>query len=621
MATLYFDKLVIRSFKAYRTEQTINFERMGHGLWFVSGQNLRHKRLGSNGAAKSTIFDCISWVLYGQTIKGAKTTDVRGWESKEPPEAELTVCVDRGSGHDLYVIKRKGVTNGLWIDGKGATQDDVDQLIGLAYPVFLHTIVFGQGKDLFFDLQPTKKMAVLSETLNLDKWDVRIKLARDRTTKLQAEWAEMDGELRGLDRLIETHEKSLDDLKAKSRAWEDERAEANERRAKDIADRERVLVKVQDELDKADLAYDGAETELRASQKALDRVLANISESGEAANKCAVTRESARRALDDKEKAREDLLMLGGDNCPKCGQALDGKALARHRKELDREIDKLADAYDAATRRWRAATDVVAQLRKEESRVRADITTFRDKSNDAIDARTRAQSKVNEAKAALAFTKSAKVTSEEKDNPYASLIATARKDLAKAKADSKATEKDMVKVDRKMNRTRYWIDGFKQVRLYLIEDTLAELEAITQTMLSSVGLDDWRIQYSIEKENKSGTTASGINVSIYQPDIDKPIKWELFSGGEGQRLRLVGAFALADVLLRRAGVDCDFMVFDEPTRHLSPEGVRDTIEMLIDEARRRQIFYVDHQAVENRRFAGRLVVTRSAEGPSIRVVA
>jgi DNA repair exonuclease SbcCD ATPase subunit len=616
---LYFDKLEIVSFKAYRQPQTINFEKMGNGLWFVSGVNLRHKRLGSNGAAKSSIFDCIAWVLYGQTIKGTKTTDVRGWESKDPPEASLTVCVDRYAGHDLYVIKRKGVTNGLWIDGKGATQEDVDRLIGLTYPVFLHTIIFGQGKDLFFDLPPTKKMAVLSETLILDKWDDRIKLARDRTAKLQAEWAEMDGELRGLDRLIETHEKSLDDLKAKSRAWEDERAEANERRVKDIADKERVLVKVQDELDAADLAYDSAETELRASQKALDRILENISESGKMANSAAVEYQSIKREYDDKETAIKNL--LDGDTCPSCGQELDRKAIARHRKELDKELDVLDAKYEHSRDVWKAARDVVDQLRKDEARTRTDIKTFRDKSNDAIDARTRAQSKVNEAKAALAFTKTAKETSEDKDNPYASLIAKTRKDLGKAKADAKATEKEMVKVDRKMNRTKYWIDGFKQVRLYLIEDTLAELEAVTQTMLSSVGLDDWRVQYSIEKENKNGSTASGINVNIYQPDIDKPIKWELFSGGEGQRLRLVGAFALADVLLRRAGVDCDFMVFDEPTRHLSPEGVRDTIELLVDEARRRQIFYVDHQAVENRRFAGRLVVTRGPEGPSIRVVA
>jgi DNA repair exonuclease SbcCD ATPase subunit len=253
--------------------------------------------------------------------------------------------------------------------------------------------------------------------------------------------------------------------------------------------------------------------------------------------------------------------------------------------------------------------------------VRTDIRTFREKSNNAIDDRTRAQSKVNGAKGLIAFTKTAKTESEERANPFTDLIADARRSLAKAKADLKETEKAMVKIDRRMNRTKYWIDGFKQVRLYLIDDTLAELEAVTQTLMASLGLDEWRVQYSIEKETKQGGSVSGINVNIFQPDVDKPIKWELFSGGEGQRLRLVGAFALAEVLLRRAGVACDFMVFDEPTRHLSSEGIRDTIETLIEQARDRQIFYVDHSAVENRRFAGRLMVTRGKAGASVRVVA
>jgi energy-coupling factor transporter ATP-binding protein EcfA2 len=113
----------------------------------------------------------------------------------------------------------------------------------------------------------------------------------------------------------------------------------------------------------------------------------------------------------------------------------------------------------------------------------------------------------------------------------------------------------------------------------------------------------------MERETRTGTSV-GLHVAITKPGRDTAVKWEAFSGGEAQRLKLAGALALSETLLRSAGVRCDLMVLDEPTQHLSPEGVGDLIETLIELGRDRQLILVDHSARETRKFANVLTVVR-----------
>lgn len=611
---LFFDALDITAFKAYRDPAHIPLERMGLGLWFVKGTNLVNPRLGSNGAAKSTIFDCLSWVLYGRSIGGHRTPDMKGWhEGAKPPEASLTISAGPTMSElDKYVIKRKGVSNGLWLDGKVVSQETIDRLIGLSFANFLHTVVLGQGKALFFDLSATEKMDVLSETLNLNKWDDRIGRARKEVTGLESERTRLDADYQACVRAIAKAEDSIDDLKEKSRTWENERADADEAKRRTILDLEKQLEKHQRNLGDADLAFDSAETELRHSQASLDQAQADARVHINARANANAKLNAALNVVEDVHEKRRNL--LDGDTCPTCKQELDAKAIKAHKAQLNRELDDAEDAVASARKKFDEAKAADEEAKRRENQHAADIKRFRNASNEAVDARTRAQGNVNRVKAELDAYKKVRTENEEKVNPYAALIVTARQDLNDAKADKAALNKKLTKLDKRIGLTRYWIDGFKQVRLYLIDEVLAELEGVTQTLLSSVGLDSWRVRYDIDKETKSGTVKPGLNVSIFQPEYDRAVKWELFSGGESQRLRLIGAVALSEVLLRRAGVRCELLVLDEPTRHLSPEGVRDTADFLIDRANAQQVFYIDHAAIDTNRMSGVIKVTRDDKG-------
>jgi energy-coupling factor transporter ATP-binding protein EcfA2 len=155
--------------------------------------------------------------------------------------------------------------------------------------------------------------------------------------------------------------------------------------------------------------------------------------------------------------------------------------------------------------------------------------------------------------------------------------------------------------------------------LHIIEDVLAELQITANAMLEQVGLLGWELRFEAERETKKGTLQRGLNVFVKSPHNEKPVKWESWSGGEGQRLRVLGALALGEVLLNRAGVEPTLEVLDEPTSHLSPQGVQDMIDMLHDRAASlgRTVLYADQTAIASDQFASVLTVERSGQGTRI----
>jgi DNA repair exonuclease SbcCD ATPase subunit len=175
------------------------------------------------------------------------------------------------------------------------------------------------------------------------------------------------------------------------------------------------------------------------------------------------------------------------------------------------------------------------------------------------------------------------------------------------------------KTSRAIERTKYWVKGFPLVKLYLLQDVLEELQEVTQNILPDVGLDGWMVEYDIERETKTGSVATGLNVRILKPGTSKAVKWESWSGGENQRLLIAGALALSEVLLRHAGIECDMIVLDEPTRHMSKEGVNNLVDHLVSMGRDRQVFYCDHMAIESSRFAHVITITKDAKGSRIDV--
>lgn len=603
---LEFTRLILRDFKEYRGKHVLNLSSLGNGVHYVRGHNAVDA-LGSNGAGKSTLWDAFMWAICGRTVRGLRGTDVRTWEGDEHAMSR----VDFYRGADHHWVKRSTEKNGLWLDGKLCSQDEIDRLIGLTIINIPHTIILGQKQDLFFDLTPSKKLEVLSETLNLDKWDVRSKRARERTLQIETQWSSINFHLAQMKLTIESKREALAVGKDRVAEWEKERSQADSKREQEQDRLIKALAKTTAEVGTHDLAYDSAETELRAARKDLTKRSADrdvINDEITAAKVKAATRKKTYETL--KELAESDI-------CPTCNQHIASKHQHAHSAKLN-----VKDAKHKAA----VASDlvIVAETKLElhdraMARVRKSIDEFATKSDDAKDKLDRLTAQIAAIKQEIAVVKAS--TREHEVNPHSELVATLRKQIKECKQQIEEQEELSDKLQRRMTRTKYWIDGFKQVRLYLLQETLEELQEVTQNMLPALGLTGWTVEYAIERDTKAGGVSTGLTVTILKPGMSKAVRWEAWSGGEGQRLLIVGAMALSEVLLRRAGIECDLLVLDEPTRHMSKEGIAETVDYLIERGRDGQVFYVDHQVVESNRFASVITVEKNDDGAKIEVEA
>lgn len=600
-----FTRIILTDFKEYRGKHVCDLSSLGFGLHYIRGVN-RVDALGSNGAGKSTLWDAFLWALCGRTVRGLRGTDVRTWEGDQH-----AVCrVDFYCGDEAHWVRRSTSKNGLWLDGKLTSQEEIDRLLGLNIVNIPHTILLGQKQDLFFDLKPQAKLEILSETLDLDKWLAASKRARERVNELEGEAAGLERQVKQLEEMRETNRALVDTLKAKSSEWEDARFQDDDKRERAIAKLAKALEHAVTEKGTHDLAYDGAETELRAANRDLVRLSTQRDE-------VVSHLERVKAAAKAREDEYADLQHIAaGGKCPVCGQ------LTQHIKHAQEAKAKLKEAKS----RMQLASDRVivreTQLELADKALRATreaIKTFAKKSDDAKDKLDQHQSRCNDLEKQIAVLKAK--TREAEVNPYSEALAQARKQIKDA-GTLIAENKELAEVlSRRIIRTRYWVDGFKQVRLYLLQETLEELQEVTQNMLPEFGLSGWAIEYAIERETKKGDVTTGLTVTILKPGMSKAVRWEAWSGGEGQRLLIVGALALSEVLLRRAGIECDMLVLDEPTRHMSKEGIEETVDYLISRGRDGQVFYVDHQAIESNRFASVITIKKDKHGASITTTA
>lgn len=603
---VHFDKLVIKNFKVFGDKQILNLRKLGLGVHFMCGENNDQPALGSNGAGKSTVWDAMQWCLTGKTVQGLRNNDVKPWTTKAAACVRLYVSVgDNAEALTTHKIERRAITNGLSIDGKHCAQEDIDRLIGLSAYNIPHTLILGQSQPLFFDLKPRAKLELLGKTLNIDSWEERAIAARAEYMRIQHNLDSQRANLLVFERQLTASKKNVEKTAKQSDDWYKHHAATLLKAEKRIKESRKALQIAECEAGKVDLKHDYNETEYRALQHTSHKLNNEVREKQVAQAKAQNKVDTLKDKLAEIKKQRID------ENCPTCGQPLKNHDAAKLKSERKQALDKIKkqinDVEDDLDRLAAEADDAVDRLKAH----RKAQKEFEAKSADSRDAFVRLQRKVAECKSALKMAQQFEAELQNEVNPYESLLAAQRAARKCARADVASTKSKLKQYEEQADNVKFWIDGFRRVRLFLLEEALQELQVITNSMLATLGLHGWRVEYAVEREGASGQSISGLNVMFFTPEHQVGVKWESCSGGEGQRLRVVGALALSEVLLRRAGVQCDLVVLDEPSRHMSREGISGLVDCLIERGRDFQIFYVDHQTNDDNRFASRVTVVRN----------
>ena len=581
---LQFQSLLIENFKAFAGQHEFNLAQFGSGLHFIRGRNEDEPRLDPNGTGKSSLWDALSWALYGKTPDGSRNPDIKPWHGKTNTFVEVMLKI----GRTEYAISREANPNALLLDDKPVGQEQIDKLIGLSFPAFCHTILLGQGRPLFFDLAPRDKLQLFSDVLNLDRWEVRSSAASERAKEFLSQQDMLLGKQIALIASQENTQKLHDEAKASSAEWRVNWGDRMRMAYEELEDVDRRLNAAQKTWDEVEPKHDWTRAQIKLIRTDLRKL-------------------EGASSVEFLERGRKAEVERGKfvDTCPTCGQKLDKATAAKARKEHEHTLEgfdaELAKARKAAKEKKRLG-DSLTKLEHDADKLEATLQPL----HNTI-------SSLKGQQAALQGVLSEK---EEEKNPYHSQLAKLKKQLREIKDSLTVTEAEIAKLGRRIERANFWVKGFKDVRLYVIEEVLQELELATNAALDDVGLVGWNVTYDVEKLTQSGTVQRGLNVLIMTPKMKNRVRWESWSGGEGQRLRVVGALALSEVLLNHAGIETALEILDEPAHFMAPEGVRDLTDFLAWRADGlgKKTFYIDHLAVESTRFSSTTTVVKDKNG-------
>lgn len=609
---IQFDSMKVTDFRSYTGSHVFHFGDIG--LHLLKGKNKHKPSLGANDAGKSTLWDAFCWGLTGLMVKKLRNTKAIPWSK---PKATPTVRIAFHIDKKAHTLVRSAYPSSLLLDGREVDQGAVDALVQLPHEILTQSLLMGQGRPLFFDLAPRDKMALFSEILPLQRWDDRSEKASERLKLLERKKADLETGISRDKVDIERIGSDLIEARAKSTSWERDNEKAQAALRKEIKSVTADLARVTKIRDTADLDYENQNLKIKDSDKINDQI-------EEAIGLLNKKRDDAVRKRADTNSTIRFLKNILGDIedtgiCPTCNQSIKGSDLAEHRKKHKTYLD-----------------DNRLQLKKhvaEFDKLEKELDDWCTKRIELREIRKKIQAKANELESLLRTSttdfanysaKLVNLKSKLKDladgeNPYRDQIVRLRKRKAEATAALEEGEANLDRIEKKLAPTKFWIKGFKDVRLQIIDEVLGELEMATNTMLPQFGLDEWEVQFDIERETQKGTIRSELNVSIFSPDHKEAVSWEEWGGGVGQRLRLISTLALSEVLLNHAGVTTNLEILDEPTRSLNVEGVVDLCEFLADRAKSlgKSIWLIDHRSIESSDFSSVHTIVKDESGSHI----
>jgi DNA repair exonuclease SbcCD ATPase subunit len=333
-----------------------------------------------------------------------------------------------------------------------------------------------------------------------------------------------------------------------------------------------------------------------------------------------ITNQRARRvAYLTSAKQQHSALEGVTGTCPTCFQKVSGQ----HQKtELARLDEVIKDLIIEIKHLTSLATEIKNEVVLEDKKITAIEVTIRNIRKNRDDFSTKITLKNSQLAEIASLIERIETALAEKDpkNEFTEMIAdklTAQKEQLEKLAKRKGK---LQQLEEEKEALSFWSKGFKKIRLSIIDETLQQLEIEVNNNLAGLGLTDCRIEFDVERENKSGGISKGFVVLVHFTGADDAgLRFETYSGGEGQRLRLAGDLGLANLIMHRAGLESTIEFFDEPSDHLSPEGILDLAETLYNRAMAsgKRILLIDHQNIDFD-FTGRYVAVKDSSGSSLR---
>ena len=630
-------KIAFTNFKSFSGSHEFSFDAPP-GLHFITGINTDNPELGANGVGKSSLFDAVYYALFGKSIRGLRPGDLVAWGEKD---CEVRLDIE-AAGKDVAILrKRKGGSNKLEVDGVEADQDVLTRAVGLSEKLFAPALIRGQFSTMFFDLPPTEQLKMMDDILELDSWTEASDRAKEfaglRDTAMvvvREDIANTNGRIDGHKAsraaakessvtFLAGHARRLEELNGEWKAATDRATDAAKQvslisaelvtEVPDIADSGAIL----DEIKREGEVIQGQINEIVQEEREIER-----------------SQHQIQTEISQWENRKRHFATLEkGATCPTCEQPVGAEHSASCIKVADTGI---ADLKQRHTSVGAGCDQLVARQRELQDKLReveqkyADVDTAHKhreiekveiaRQNQEITRRKDDAARVSQRADEDTRLSLQRIEDWKKqEDPHKQTIIDCAVKIKEAENELHTYAEALKAEEKEHAAATFWVSGFKHVRLFVIDRAMTRLELEVNSNLVQLGLTGFAIKFETAKENKSGTISKRFDVVVSRndnPDITTPLS--AWSGGEYQRMRLACELGLANVILASRGIETHFEIFDEPTAHLSQEGINDLMVCLSNRAKelKRQVWVIDHVA-HSFPFTSTTIIEKSATGSKI----
>ena len=325
MFNLY--SITVKNFMSVgNSTQAIDFNR--NDLTLVLGENLD---LGGddtgarNGTGKTTIINALSYALYGQALTKIRVDNLINKTNGK----NMLVCLEFEKNDKRYKIERGRRPNLLkfYIDEQEQeaddnaqgdsreTQHDINRLLEMSHEMFKHIVALNTYTEPFLSLKNNDQRAIIEQLLGITLLSEKSEKLKEQIRQNRDSAKEEEFRIQGVEQANAHIKEQIENLKRRSKLWEDSKDEQVQKLEKAIADLGDVDIDA--ELKQHEKLNDFRD--LRRKQKDLETEIAS-------------NERVVERLTTEANKISESLEHVKNHTCDSCGQ--DIKHLKDYKEKL-----------------------------------------------------------------------------------------------------------------------------------------------------------------------------------------------------------------------------------------------------------------------------------------------
>lgn len=554
---MYFKSITLKNFMSYRDE-TIPFDNKG--LILLEGKNMDEG--DSNGSGKTSIFDGISWTLFGQTSRGLKGDSVVNRKIGSNCQVSLEIeyrgnnyLICRHRAHkdfknDLFILK-----NGeekIQLGTTPLTQDWILNNFNIDQSLFNCSVIFAQ-EDNFNFVDSTNKVQkeILSRVMKID-FDSMLLKAKEKSKKIGEIISDINLNVKVLEgKIFDVEEYYKNEIDR----WNEEKKNKKKKIEEMIREDADSLNKYKDQIEFVDYSLIDEEVEnLDKLTELKNRIISKI------------------KVL-ELERTRIEGLVSKGE-CPTCGSDCSDLHVPNNTviiNRLENKLDALIDLSEKSQLKIKKLKDI-------------------DINNSKIEAECHSlKNMIKRNKASLKEV-------VESENPFLKKIEEEIENQNNYKNKIEELNKEIEDRRKEIPYIDFWKEAFGDmgIKSFIFDLICSSLTSRANHYVGVLSGGAVSIEFDTQKKLKSGEVREKFDVLISKES--QKTDYKSYSGGEKRRISLAVDMALSDISCEYNQTGINIVVFDEQTNYMDGEGRRHFLNLLKDVSKTKQVFVVDHDS-------------------------